>query len=223
MARRLILFTCDPALRAARSQDIRRIFMTLAIKSLSLAAGLTLFALAAGCASLEPGQSSRGPKMPDPGTDREYQVNFPDPGHSPARYIGIAIDEDLSKSCGLMRTYFAFDSDKLTGQDQATLRTVAECLDRPELKGSQLSIVGRADARGGAGYNADLGRRRAESVRDLLIGAGIAENRIGIASQGATGAVGTDEPSDRYSYGYDRRVDVVLVGVSHAPIVRAAE
>ena len=195
--------------------------MKLAMKSLCLAAGFGLLALTAGCASAvtEPTQTANGPKLPDPGADREYSVDFPDPGHGVARYIGIEVDPDLSKSCGLMRTYFAFDSAKLTGQDQTTLRNVAECLDRPELKGSQLSIVGRADSRGNTGYNADLGRRRAESVKKLLISAGIAENRIGIASRGATGAVGTDEPDElSYSYGYDRRVDVVLVGVSHTPL-----
>ncbi len=30
--------------------------------------------------------------------------------------------------------------------------------------------------------------------------------------------VGTDKPEDRYSHGYDRRVDVVLVGVSRTPL-----
>jgi peptidoglycan-associated lipoprotein len=188
------------------------------MKLLSLASGLALFALASGCASIEPGQSARSPGLPDPGADKEYQVNFPDPGSGAARYIGIAIDEDLSKSCGLMRTYFAFDSSTLTPEDKATLRNVAECLERPELEGSQLSIVGRADSRGTSGYNADLALKRAESVKKLLIDAGIAESRIGIASRGAVGAVGTDKPEDRYSHGYDRRVDVVLVGVSRTPL-----
>lgn len=192
--------------------------MTSAIKSLSLAAGLSLLALVAGCGAAEPAQSAGGPKLPDPGTDQEYEVNFPDPGHGVARYIRIAIDADLSRSCGLMRTYFAFDSDKLSPTDQATLRNVAECLGRPELEGTQLSIVGRADARGNTGYNAELGLRRAESVKKLLVGAGIAADRINIASRGATGAVGTPAPSDLYSYGYDRRVDVVLVGVNRAPL-----
>jgi peptidoglycan-associated lipoprotein len=188
------------------------------MKLLSLASGLALFALASGCASIEPGQSARSPGLPDPGKDQEYQVNFPDPGRGSARYIGIAIDEDLSKSCGLMRTYFAFDSATLTPQDKATLQNVAECLERPELEGSQLSIVGRADSRGATGYNADLALKRAESVKKLLIDAGIAESRISIASRGAAGAVGTDKPEDRYSHGYDRRVDVVLVGVSRTPL-----
>jgi OOP family OmpA-OmpF porin len=188
------------------------------MKSTSLAAGLALLALAAGCARTQPGQSSRGPEMPEPGADQEYQVDFPDQGHGMARYIRLAIDEDLSKSCGLMRTYFAFDSSKLTGEDQAALRSVAECLGRPELIGARLSIVGRADARGGAGYNADLAMRRAESVKKILIDAGVAESRISIASQGANGAVGSDGPAQVFSRGYDRRVDVVLVGVPHTPL-----
>jgi len=193
--------------------------MTLSIKPLSLAAGLALFALAVGCAATpEPRQSTRGSDLPDPGADGEYQVDFPDQGSGSARYIRVAIDEDLSKSCGLMRTYFAFDSATLTPQDQATLRSVAECLEQPGLKGLQLSIVGRADARGSPGYNEALGLRRAESIKKLLISAGIAETRIGIASSGAAGSIGTDDPGALYSHGYDRRVDVVLVGVSRTPL-----
>jgi outer membrane protein OmpA-like peptidoglycan-associated protein len=186
--------------------------MTSTIKLLSLAAGLGLFALAAGCgASVEPAQSTQGPKLPDPGPDREYAVHFPEAGHGVARHIRLTIDADLSNSCGLMRTYFAFDSDKLSPQDQATLRNVAECLERPDLKDLQLSVVGRADRRGDRKYNADLGLRRAENVKRLLVDAGVAEDRIGIASRGENGARGTNTPREVYSHGYDRRVDVVII------------
>lgn len=205
-------------LRVIACNALGEVMMTLALKPLSLAAGLALFTLAAGCATTDPGQSARGPDMPNPGADGEYQVNFPEQGRGAARYIRVAIDEDLSKSCGLMRTYFAFDSSTLTPQDRATLRTVAECLDKPGLKGLQLAIVGRADARGDPGYNTALGLRRAESIKKHLISAGIAETRIGIASSGAAGSTGRDDPDALHSYGYDRRVDVVLVGVSHGPL-----
>ncbi len=192
--------------------------MLCTLKSICLAAGFGFLALTTACSSaIDPKQSALGPKLPDPGPDQEYEVNFPDPGHGVARYIGIAIDRDLSVNCGLMRTYFAFDSDKLSPTDKATLRSVAECLDQPKLEHMKLSIVGRADARGGNNYNADLGRRRAESVKKLLIDAGIAESRMSIASRGAQGAVGGDAPTEPYSRGYDRRVDVVLVGVVQAP------
>jgi outer membrane protein OmpA-like peptidoglycan-associated protein len=190
--------------------------MTFAMKSLSLAAALGLLAIAAGCTVQQPSQSAQGPKLPDPGADGEYQVDFPEPGHGMARYIRIAIDPDLSKNCGLMRTYFAFDSATLLPQDKATLRNVAECLNQPEFEGMKLSIVGRSDSRGNKKYNVDLSRRRAESVSKLLIEAGIAENRISIASPGEAGAVGKDGPTELYSSGYDRRVDLVLA-VIHKP------
>ncbi len=193
------------------------------LKSITLAIGLGLLALAGGCASAkEPIQASAGPRMPDPGADKEYQVDFPDPGHGMARYIGMTIHRDLSKNCGLVQTYFAFDSAKLSPQDKATLRGVAACLDRLELKDSKLSIVGRADARGDGNYNAALGMRRAQNVKKLLTDAGVAESRIVITSRGDIGAVGADESNELdheelYSHGYDRRVDVVLVAVPPVP------
>lgn len=192
--------------------------MSITMKSFRLAVGSGLMVLTAACHhTSEPTQSASGPKLPDPGADKEYEVGFPDPGHGVARYIGIAIDPDLSTNCGLMRTYFAFDSDKLSPTDKATLRSVADCLEQPDLKHMKLSIVGRADSRGDNNYNEDLGRRRAESVKKLLVGAGIAESRISIASHGAKGAIGKDAPKEPYSYGYDRRVDVVLIGVVQSP------
>lgn len=190
--------------------------MIHSLKSCCLAGGLAFLALAPGCVTAEPLQSGRDSKLPDPGHDQEYSVDFPKPGRGVARYIRLAIGEDLSKTCGLMRTYFDFDSSTLSPQDKATLRVVAECLERPELIGVQLAVVGRADSRGNAAYNADLGLRRAESVKKLLVGAGIKADRFRVSSRGDEGAAGDEDGIS--SFGYDRRVDVVLVGVVHAPL-----
>lgn len=189
------------------------------MERLPLVRWLTIGALTLswGCATAPPTPSALGPSLPDPGYRQEYEVHPPDPGHGVARYIGLAIQEELSRSCGLMRTYFELDSSALSPQDRATLRAVAECLEGATLEGVDLSIVGRADSRGGTQYNADLGLRRAEAVKKILVGAGIAERRITISSIGAAGALGGDEARDTYSHGYDRRVDVVLLGVPHAP------
>jgi len=185
------------------------------MKSLMIASGLALLVLASGCGGAEPAQSARGPVLPDPGDDQEYAVQFPDPGRGAARYIRITIAEDLFKSCGLVRAHFEFDSAALLPQDTATLRSVAECLERPELAEAQLEIVGRADSRGNRAYNLELGRKRAEEVKRLLVRAGISEDRIQLKSLGADMAVGDDK--GMYSYGYDRRVDVVLSGIVRAP------
>lgn len=189
--------------------------MKPSMKPISLVTGLALFAFAAGCATTDPTQSGRGPAMPDPGTDEEYQVNFPEPGRGSARYIKLTIGEDLSKSCGLVQAHFKLDSAQLSVQDEATLRNVAECLERPELAEYQLDIIGRADSRGSAAYNAELGLERATSVKKLLIDAGVAADRIRTSSSGAREAVGDDK--GLYSFGYDRRVDVVIAGVVRTP------
>ncbi len=180
--------------------------------------GVAPLLLLVGCAAAPPPTQSAGvTPLPPPDKYQEYQVHFPDPGHGVARYIRLTLSEELSKGCGLMRTYFEFDSDTLSPQDKATLRAVAECLDQPDLRGLDLSIVGRTDARGGSAYNAELGQRRAEAVKKLLIGAGISEDRIVVSSAGDAGAVGSDSNKEAYSHGYDRRVDVKLLAVVHAP------
>jgi hypothetical protein len=74
-----------------------------ALKSLLLASGLALCALASACsAPLPPTRSAIGPPLPHPGPDKEYQVNFPDPGHGMARYILVTLGEDAARDCGLV-------------------------------------------------------------------------------------------------------------------------
>jgi outer membrane protein OmpA-like peptidoglycan-associated protein len=178
-----------------------------------MVAGLFL-ASAAGCVSPPEPVQVATPKLPPPGADNQYRVIFPDPGHGVARFIGITIGEDLSKTCGLMRSHFEFDSSEPLPQDKIALRSMAECLERPELKGNDLAVVGRADSRGNYGYNLELGQRRADRVKELLIEAGVSPGRVHTSSSGKIGAVGDDT---RYSFGYDRRVDLMLIGVIHAP------
>ncbi len=170
--------------------------------------------LVAGCVGpIPPTQSGLGTKLPDPGPDLEYQVEFPDPGHGVARYVRLTLGEDMARACGLSRTHFELDSAEPLPQDRALLKSLAECLDQPKFEGVKISLQGRADSRGSTGYNAALGLRRAVRVKRLLVDAGVTASRISTASKGDIGAVGDDV---RYSYGYDRRVDAI-VHVTHAP------
>jgi hypothetical protein len=99
-----------------------------AMNPLLFAATAAPFLLLAGCAARAPTQSALVSTLPEPDLHQEYHVHFPDPGHGVARYIRIAIHEDLSKTCGLMRTYFEFDSAALSARDKVVLKAVAECL-----------------------------------------------------------------------------------------------
>ena len=184
-------------------------------KSLLVAGGFILSTLLAACATPKaPVQSVHDPKLPDPGPDKEYKVEFPDPGHGVARYIGITIGDDVAKQCGLVQTHFEFDSSEPVPQDQVVLKALARCLEQPHFEDVSLSLVGRADGRGTTAYNQALGLRRANRVKDLLVRAGMSADRIKTSSRGDRGAIGDDMA---VSFGYDRRVDAVEVGVVHAP------
>ena len=63
-------------------------------------------------------------------------------------------------------------------------------------------------------YNMQLGWRRAQWIKAFLVSAGLSADRIDIASAGEHGAKGT---LPEYSYGYDRRVDIIVTGGVHHP------
>ena len=184
------------------------------MKSLLLVSTLVVGALATGCAPVPvPAQSAAGPRLPDAGPSHQYKVEFPDEGHGLARYVRLTLGEDLAKQCGLVQTHFEFDSAEPLPQDQLVLKALAQCLDKPDFVGVKLSLEGSADSRGTNKYNAALGLRRAERVKNLLVEAGMASARISTTSHGDVQAVGDDI---KYSYGYDRRVDAI-VHVVHSP------
>jgi outer membrane protein OmpA-like peptidoglycan-associated protein len=70
------------------------------------------------------------------------------------------------------------------------------------IPGSRLVISGYHDASGDAAANAELAKRRAFAVRDVLMAAGIAERQIELAKPIVT--TGGDDPQEA------RRVDVTL-------------
>jgi outer membrane protein OmpA-like peptidoglycan-associated protein len=181
---------------------------------LRMAGGIVLGTLATACATAQPPmQAAAGPRLPNPGPSQEFHVKFPEEKNAVARYIHLTLGEDLAADCGLSQTHFEFDSAEPLAEDQLALRALAQCLGRPDYAGVELSLVGRADRRGAPDYNQNLALRRASRVKELLIDAGMAADRIRTDSRGDRDAVGDDT---LYSYGYDRRVDA-LVNVVHAP------
>lgn len=110
--------------------------------------------------------------------------------------------------------------------DQATLRAtgrnvlddVANCLIDGPLKGEVVTLVGRADARGSAGYNENLGEGRAAAARNYLAQRGVAADRMRVISRGEQGASGNDEAT----YALDRRVDLELGDLQNSPILEGS-
>lgn len=78
--------------------------------------------------------------------------------------------------------YFAFDDSSLTGEARATLLTMARWL---RANGDITIIIeGHCDNRGTEEYNLALGSRRAESVKEFLVNAGVDSSRIVTISYG---------------------------------------
>lgn len=184
--------------------------------SLHALAAATLFSAAiSGCASV-PGQTEAIAPIPVPGSVGEYQLKTPDASlESVARYVTLDVGPDVARSCGLARTHFEFDSVEPLPQDRLELKGIAECLNRPELAQQPVELVGRADAKGRAEYNLELGRKRAGRVKDILLEQGVAAARISVTSRGSADVSATGNGA--YEEGFDRRVDINLLGTTHAP------
>jgi peptidoglycan-associated lipoprotein len=110
---------------------------------------------------------------------------------------------------------FAFDDATLTAEAEQLLRAKL-----PILRDSAdflLLLEGHADERGSIEYNLALGGRRAESVRDFLMGLGISADRL------TTTSFGEERPlvsrSDAEAWAQNRRVEFVITGVSEGIVV----
>lgn len=80
------------------------------------------------------------------------------------------------------KVHFEFDSSELSGGSSDALRANAGIMQK--FTGIRVEIQGHADERGTTEYNLALGQKRATSVRDTLVGMGVADARLKIVSYG---------------------------------------
>ena len=171
-----------------------------------------------------PNQEPRQSSTTTTGANAERAVGWPDLGRGEARFIRIDLGPDSFAECRRISPKFPFDSASTYAVDRAELAAFASCLNSPTMRDRPVLLVGRADPRGSNDYNDQLGARRAAAIEQLLVNEGIDPARIRIVSEGEKGALGVEEngnEGDRknpsYSYGFDRRVDVIVGGGTHAP------
>lgn len=106
-----------------------------------------------------------------------------------------------------LTVFFAYDSDRILPEAFAQLDVLARALQSRELAGHRFLVAGHTDAKGRAGYNLDLSRRRALAVARYLADAGIVPARLVAHGWGETRL---KLPSDPLS-GANRRVEVALI------------
>ena len=123
----------------------------------------------------------------------------------------IAVSPDVLAQCKLnldsidKAPKFGFDQTELEPDDLAVLKQIGDCFASGPMKGMGLLLRGRADPRGTAAYNQELGQKRAERVAAYLEGLGVDKSQIETESRGKQEAAGHDEATWRT----DRRVDIL--------------
>jgi outer membrane protein OmpA-like peptidoglycan-associated protein len=168
--------------------------------------------VSSACAVPPPAQTSKV-DLPPPGPDGMYRITFKEGMPVEARYIHIAIGPDTFAQCPATRAHFEFDSSEPNAQHLEWLRLLASCVNGKDMRERDILLIGRADSSGNAGYNQRLGRLRAERVKELLVKLGVDAKRMRVASRGEEDA----QADGSYSHGWDRRVDVVVLGGVHRP------
>jgi len=122
----------------------------------------------------------------------------------------ISISDEIKQACHISDpdAYFAFDSARLTDQDNRVVGELADCFSNGPMKGKTMRLVGHTDPRGDAEYNMVLGQNRADNVKHILVEKGLSAERIQTSSRGKMDAKGHDEAA----WALDRRVDVLAGG-----------
>ncbi|HAS6348668.1 TPA: OmpA family protein [Vibrio vulnificus] len=107
-----------------------------------------------------------------------------------------------------IRVLFANDSDKINPVFRKQIKEMSEFLKL--YPSTSIELQGYASRTGNAEHNLDLSKRRANNVRDMLIGYGIAQNRVRIVGFGDSAVA--NEGTDEVSHALNRRVVASVVG-----------
>lgn len=102
---------------------------------------------------------------------------------------------------------FASGKAELLPAAQLKLNSVAEALTQQD-PDSKMVVEGHTDSQGGQAFNQDLSQRRAQTVRDYLVGRGIAADRVTSQGFGFSRSVADNKsPEGRAN---NRRVEIVV-------------
>lgn len=103
--------------------------------------------------------------------------------------------------------YFEFDKSRISPNANLAITYNADFL---KTNTARIVIEGNAHEWGGSEYNFALGLRRATAVKEALVAAGVAANRLQVASNGNANPVCEVDDSPRCQI-VNRRVDLVVL------------
>lgn len=117
--------------------------------------------------------------------------------------------------------YFDVGRKGLNDEGKALLSTQTDFLKQHDQYG--VLIQGYTDQQGSAGYNKQLGLKRAEAVKAELLNAGVAEHRIAVVSMGEEGVLCVDNSDVCRHMNRRAHLEIRNIGQEHmvAPVVPA--
>lgn len=115
--------------------------------------------------------------------------------------------QDFLNNISSDRIYFGFDQYNVDAEDQATLASQSQWLQRnPAVR---VLLEGHADERGTRDYNLALGERRANAAKNYLASLGVDPSRIEVISYGKERPA--DTASTEEAYAKNRRAVTVVI------------
>jgi peptidoglycan-associated lipoprotein len=116
--------------------------------------------------------------------------------------------EEAKPTARVTDVFFDFDRSGLRPDQQAAVQALVARLQQH--RQATVTVEGYCDERGSSEYNLALGERRAKTVRDALLKAGIGAGRIAVVSYGEERPFISGK--DESAWKWNRRAHVVLSG-----------
>lgn len=107
-------------------------------------------------------------------------------------------------------TFFGFDKDALKPEGEEALRELVRDMGQAS-NVTSIEIVGHTDSTGPEAYNQLLSERRAETVKEALVGLGVNAGLISAAGEGETNPIADNATSEGRAS--NRRVTITVEGV----------
>jgi len=105
--------------------------------------------------------------------------------------------------------HFAFDDASVRQEDQAALQRFAQVANK-YYNGAAITVEGFADPAGSTRYNAQLSKRRADSVKDFLVAQGLNDGLVKTVGLGESRQVRPGAAKDAEGAELNRRVVFVI-------------
>ena len=167
---------------------------------------------------VQPAAADEVPQLgADATSDELIDALTPKPGAPVLKYRGLHLLTSEPAAAGSaapmpavgLDIKFELNSARLSGAAQTTINQLATALKSGQLASYHFLVEGHTDSTGAKNYNMALSKRRAEAVRDELVGHyGVESGRLEVVGLGPTRPLNASDPANPAN----RRVQVVNIG-----------